>query len=153
MGPEDIVDAMLMMTLTMTCCGNPLGVRILSPQTPVKAPDALPPLPLEPEELMPELPSPNLPQGPEGTELRDEFDPPHDDEELPDAPPLVVEPEVGYSRPQRSCQPPPHLRDYISRYNVKQWLPQVYFYSILVGILVGTLKLHLYGKLNRVFIV
>ena len=62
---------------------------------------------------MPELPSPDLPQVPEDTELRDEFVPPHDDEELPDDPPLVVEPEVGYSQPQCSRQSPPHLQDYV----------------------------------------
>ena len=82
--------------------GTPFGGELPPPHPPVDVPDTLPPLPLKPEGLMPELPSPHLPQGPESTELRDEFDPPHDDEELPDALPLVVE-------PQRSCQSPPHL--------------------------------------------
>ena len=40
------------------------------------------------------MPSPNLLQGPEDTELGYEFDPPHDEEELPDDHPLVVEPEL-----------------------------------------------------------
>ena len=61
---------------------------------------------------MPELSSPPLLQEPEDTDLWDEFDPPHDEEVLPDVPPLIVEPEGNSSRPRRSHQPPPHLRDY-----------------------------------------
>jgi len=90
----------------------PGGVGILPPPDPVEVPEALPPLPPEADELMPELPSPPLPQEPETTDLRDEFDPPQDEEVPPEVPPLIVEAEGNSSRPRRSRQPPPHLRDY-----------------------------------------